>query len=135
MPSDFVLTPYALALVVCDYVYEDYATGKKTIIGTFSALGANKFPTVHPIMAVYATLTDGRGKMEVRLELIDVDEEREPIFKEEMEMNFHDPRLIIEMVFYAQNIQFNHPGEYRLKLYANHDFLVERRIIVMDARS
>ncbi|QDT35083.1 DUF6941 family protein [Thalassoglobus polymorphus] len=126
------ITPYPLALVVADYVHRDPSTGKMTIIGTFSMIGGAEFPLVHPVMAVYAALTDGRGKMKVKLELIDVDEEREPIFSQEVEADFVDPRMILEINFHATNLQFVHSGEYRLQLSANEEFLVERRIIVLE---
>jgi len=53
--------PYALALVVCDAIWRDPSTGKRTILGCFSVIGAKSFPTKHPIMSVYAAVTDAHG--------------------------------------------------------------------------
>src|SRR5438876_6706405 len=86
--------PYALAMVVCDAIWCDPGSGKRTILGCFSAIFAKQFPAVHPIMAVYVALTDGRGKVQIRLQIVDVNEERDPIFKGEAEAEFQDPRVI-----------------------------------------
>ena len=125
------VTPYPLAMVVCDFIWTDPYTRKQTIIGTFSTIGGPSFPLVHPILSVYVALTDGRGKMQIQLELVDVDEQRDPIFEDECEIEFTDPRMIHEMGFTVEGVQFPEPGEYRLKLSANGEFVIERRILVM----
>lgn len=124
------LAPYPLALVVCDGIWIDPYTGKKTLIGTFSALGGSEFPLRHPILAVYICLTDGHGQVRLNLQLIDVDEEREPIFDLKEQVRFDDPRAIVEATFHAAGIELPEPGEYRLKLFGNDEFLLERRILV-----
>ena len=124
------VTPYPLALVVCDFIWDDPDTGKKTLIGTFSVIEGRSFPLVHPSISVLASLTDGCGAFVIRLELSDVDDEREPIFSLEHEVEVDDPRVIVEQVFVADNVVFTHPGEYRLRLFANHEFLIERRLIL-----
>jgi hypothetical protein len=124
------VTPYPLAIIICDGIWRDPYTGKCTLLGTFSALGGKRFPLVHPILSVYISITDGRGKIPLRLELVDVDEQREPIFSMEEEVEFADPRMICEVNFQAAGIQFPESGEYRLKLFANNEFLIERRIVV-----
>ncbi len=124
-----VITPFPLALVVCDNIYIDPYNGKRTIIGTFSAIGVQSFPLTLPILAVYIALTDGRGQINLRIDLVDVDEEKS-LFSAESLVEFPDPRLVIEVSFAAQNIVFETAGEYRLRLFANNDFLMERRILV-----
>ena len=125
-------TPYPLAMVVCDGVWRDPYTGKYTLLGIFSALGGTSFPLAHPIITVYISLTDGRGRIPIRLQLVDVDEEREPVFCKEEELDFADPRSIFEICMMFGNIQFPEPGEYRLKLFAGTEFIIERRILVVD---
>lgn len=127
-----VLTPYPLAMVICDGFWRDPYTGKFTLIGTFSALGGHPFPLTHPVLSVYVALTDGNGKMPVRLELSDVDESRDPILLEETEIQFTDRRTVHELAFSAGGLVFPLPGEYRLKLFANNEFIIERRIVVAD---
>jgi hypothetical protein len=124
------IAPFPLALVVCDGCWQDPYTGKFTLIGTFSTIAGESFPLSHPILTVYAALTDGRGNMPIRLQLVDVNEAEEPLFVHDGEVAFADPRMVSEVVFIGQGIQFPHPGEYRLQLFANNEFMTERRILV-----
>ncbi len=130
-----ILIPYPLAMVVCDYIWRDPYTGKNTIIGTFSLIGGESFPLTHPSLGVYVSLTDGIGHCAVRLELADVNELREPIVVLEQIVDFEDPRMIAELVFQISGVTFPDPGEYRLKLFANQDFLMERRLLLISTAS
>jgi hypothetical protein len=118
-------------MVVCDGAYRDPYTGKYQLIGIFQAIGGREFPLLHPILTVYISLTDGRGKISLRLQLIDAEEEREPIFKLNKDIQLDDPRTIAEMLFQVSGIQFPSPGEYRLQLFAGREFILERRILVV----
>lgn len=122
--------PYPLAMVVCDGFWRDPYTGKHTLIGTFSAIGGSTFPLVHTVLSVYISLTDGRGKTPLRLQLVDVNEEQEPIFELTQEVDFVDARMICEICFQAVGVTFPRPGEYRLKLFADQEFIIERWIVV-----
>src|SRR5437868_7044394 len=88
--------PLALALVICDHIWTDPGTGKKTILGTFSAIVGQQFPLQHPQIAVYVALTDARGKVPMKLRLVDVDEDRDPVKEFDFEIDFLDPIVIFE---------------------------------------
>ena len=126
------MAPYPLAMVVCDGLRRDPYTGKTTIIGTFSTIMGKTFPLVHPVLSVYISLTDGHGDVSCKLILIDVDEERSPIFEASETVNFNDPRMIAELCVIRGGIIFPEPGEYRLKLIAADEFIIERRILVVN---
>ena len=91
------LEPVALALILCDYVHIDPATGRRTILGTFYALEAASFPTTYPKMAVYAALTDGRGRIPITIRLVDVDELGPPLWEDTEDVEFGDPHLVEEI--------------------------------------
>jgi ribonuclease PH len=124
--------PYAIAMVVCDFIWRDPGTGKFTILGTFSSIAAAAFPCVHPVMAVFVALTDGRGKTPIKLRLIDVDEENDPLFEGDMDVEWTDPRMIAEIAFVVQGAAFPAPGEYRFQLFAGSESLMERRILILE---
>jgi hypothetical protein len=127
------LVPYALALVVCDLIWRDPTTHKATILGCFSAITAAAFPAKHPLLCVFAVMTDGHGKVPIDLRLMDVDEERLPIFELKGEAVFTDPRAVVEIDFGAGNLVFPTPGEYRLQLRSGSNLIMERRISVLQA--
>ena len=130
-PKGTGLEPYVLALVICDAIHVDPGTGKRTILGCFSAIHTRGFPTVHPHMAIYVALTDARGKIPITLRIVDVDEKTDPVFEAEAELEFPDPRTILECDFHVGNVVFPSPGEYRLQLYCRNAPLMERRIVVI----
>jgi hypothetical protein len=82
-------------------------------------------------MAVYTAVTDGRGKVPLVLQLVDADEEGEPLFRGEAGIEFHDPRAIAGLSFHIAGVVFPKPGEYRFQLFAGNQFLMERRLLVV----
>lgn len=69
----------------------------------------------------------------MKVQLVDADEERDPVFVKDGDVEFKDPRMIAEMGVHMINVTFPEPGEYRLQLLAAGDMvpLMERRILVM----
>ena len=125
--------PYALAMVICDAIHRDPATGKHTILGTFSSIAALDFPVRHPGMGVFISLTDGRGITPLTLKLVSADENVR-IFEAGLEVDFEDPRMVLELATNIGNIEFPQPGEYRLQLFAGDEPLMERRLVVVQAK-
>lgn len=125
-----VITPYPLAMVVCDMIWEDRTTGKYFLLGTFSEIYASSFPAVHPSLCVYTELTDGLGTMPVRIRIVDVDEKGEEIASSQSDVTFEDPRSILQASVLLRQLRFPEPGEYRIQLFAGGEFLIERRIFV-----
>jgi hypothetical protein len=128
--------PQVVALNVCDMAWLDPWTGKRTLIGMFTIIHAPKFPVVHPIITVHATLTNGHGRNKIRMRLIDTDEVRPPVVDfGEQDFDFPDPRTVVDIQAAAAGIVFPEAGEYRVQLLADGELLSERRIIVVDVRT
>lgn len=130
MPQSFQV-PYALAMVIADQIYIDPATGKRSILGCFSAIHSHSFPAIYPVISVMMQLTDGRGKVPLRFRLVDADEENVIFESDIMELPFADSRAIMDIAFVVQNAVFPVPGEYRLQLLANDEYVMERRLILI----
>ena len=123
--------PQVVALNVCDGIWVDPWTQKKTLIGLFSVVQAQQFPALHPIITIHAALTNGRGSVKLKLRLIDADEERPPLFEFEQPVEFPDPRVMVDVQCMTGMILFPTPGEYRVQLLADGELLSERRIIML----
>jgi hypothetical protein len=117
-------------MVIADAIWRDPASGKCTILGCFALIAASEFPAVHPQLAVYVALTDGRGKVPIKIRMVDVDDETEPVFEVETEVQFSDPTVVIEMDVHFNDVTLPHAGEFRIQLFASDDLLSERRIEV-----
>ena len=129
MPNT-LLKPDVLSLLVCDQILIDRLTGKTSLIGMFSTIGAPQYPVRHPQLCVFASLTDGRGKTNLRIRLVSVDED-DILGQADMEVDFKDPRTVFEIALAVGNVTFPKPGEYRLQLFADSSLLTERRIVVV----
>jgi len=126
------IAPMCLGLVLADAIWHDPSSGKRTILGTFSTIFAKQFPAQHGILAVYCILTDGYGKTRVRLRVVDIEEDDGPLIEAEGEVDFIDPRMIAEMDFHFTGLVFPHAGEYRVQVFGADEFLMERRLLVLD---
>lgn len=124
--------PMVLAMVLCDAIYQDPATQKCTLLGTFSTVNVRKFPATHRQLAVHVALTDGYGQTRIRLMLAHADETKDPLFSQEGVIEFQNPRVVAELNFTIANLIFHEPGEYRLQVYGNDQLLGERRLFVME---
>jgi hypothetical protein len=82
-------------------------------------------------LGLYIALTDGRGKLPIRIRIIDADESREAVLETEAEIEFADPRMIAEICLNMPGLTFPEPGEYRCQVFAGHEFLMERRILAV----
>jgi hypothetical protein len=125
--------PKPLAMVMCDLIWRDSHSGKMSLLGAFTQINSRNFPFVYEGMSVYLVLTEGHGTVRLRLQLVDVDEERPPVLQWEVEQPFPDPTAINESSVAFQHLVFKAPGEYRLQLFANDEFLMERRVPVIDS--
>src|SRR5215213_5928423 len=101
--------PKALAFLVCDYIHRDASTGKATLFGCFANLYAPDFPIKVPMIAVYAVVTDGHGKVPIRVKIVDADESIEPINDSTFEVEFTDPRMTAEVIGFLTDVTFPRP--------------------------
>lgn len=124
--------PIPLTLLICDHAWRDPNSGKYFLLGTFSSVRSSAFPFATNLVCYFA-VTEGQGKLPVRMELIDVDEERPAVFDAEGIFEFEHPRQVIEGVFAFQNLEIPEPGEYRLKLFVAGEFLMERALQITTA--
>lgn len=133
--------PYCLAMVLCDAVHRDATTGKFTILGTFSTLGAKEFPA-KVRFCVYYAVTDGLGPTAFRLRIVDatcgiangVGEDQGMICTASSDFDFEDPLLVLEA---AARIEVVIPksGLYHCELWAGDELLMSRRLLAIEGPS
>jgi len=125
-------------MVLCDAVHRDATTGKHTILGTFSTIGADTFPAKFR-MCVYFAITDGLGSTELRLRLVDAksglvdknhgDAEGQ-VFEIQTDYTFEDPLIVVETVMGIES-ELPHPGLYHCELWAGNELLMSRRLLAV----
>jgi len=127
--------PYCLAMVLCDSVHRDLTTGKFTVLGTFSTLGAQEFPA-DVRFAVYYAVTDGLGSIELRLRLVDaacgiasaVGEQEGVVFQASATLELSDPLVVVEGSVGFQTV-IPAKGLYHCELWAGDELLMSRRLL------
>jgi hypothetical protein len=123
-------TPEILALVIAKDVRRDEATGRYTVEDTYNHIVAPSFPWSEPALIVYLACEDSQGRVEMHLRLVDADQLRPPVFDVPIIMHFPNPASTVEGGFFATDLQFPEPGEYRLQVLRDETLLLERRVIV-----
>lgn len=126
-------------MVLCDGIHRDVATGKHTILGTFSTFAADEFPAVLHFW-VYFAITDGIGPTELQLRIVDAscgiansnNENDGIIFRAKplLSINIEDPLMVIEGATFIQ-IPLPSPGLYHCELLANETLLMSRRLLAI----
>lgn len=121
-------TPSALALILCDTIITDAATGKKTLVGIFNSIKVARFPHVIPQFFVFASLTNATGEVPVAIRLTAASGEE--IFNLNGKLPFKTPLDAPEMVFHIQNLPIRAEGVYDLELIANSVSIASRTLTI-----
>jgi hypothetical protein len=127
--------PDVLALIVCDQIITDRLTGKQSLIGMFSRVHARLFPASHPQLSVFVMLTDGHGKTELMIRIVDSNEARAPIVEGKGIVDFKNPRAIAHLALQFHGLVFPQPGEYRVQLWCHGELLREARLELVQLQS
>ena len=117
-------------MVLCDAVHTDPATGKLTILGTFSAISANSYP-LQANFVIYFSLTDGIGKHKIQIRIVnskDLIDECPPVYAVQTEVDFEDPLGVWETAV-GVGFPIDKPGVYHCELLCENEVLMSRRII------
>ncbi len=126
--------PDVLSLLVCDQILIDRLTGKTSLIGMFSTIGAARYPVRHPQLCIFASLTDGRGKTPLELAIVDAEDARPPIVSGTATVEFMDPRAVACLNLHFNGLVFPEPGGYRVQLKCNGELLREARLYLSTVR-
>jgi hypothetical protein len=123
-----------LALVVCDAIIEDKTTGKKTLVGLFDRVQTARFPCVHPEMAVFVSITGGRGEYPCEIVCKHVDDET-VAFSAKGKIVLRDPRHVVDLVFRLKGVRFPKPDAYWLHFLVDGIPIMMRQMLVQEQKA
>lgn len=126
--------PIGLAIIICDTVIADQKTGKKSLIGIFNRIWAQSFPAPHPELHIFISLTNGHGHYKCSLQCLN-ESNGQIISKAEGDIDFEDPRQVIEADFNLRGLVFPAPGQYSFEFLCNGNPLLHRRFTVDQAKT
>lgn len=128
--------PYCLAMLLCDGIHKDPATGKHTLLGTFSTVGAAEFPA-QIAFCVYFAVTDGFGPISLKLRIVDSAADMAGNAagaaweSPEMLINVPSPLVVCESSVRNISVTLPAPGVYFCELYSGETLLMSRRLLAV----
>jgi len=123
------IQPILLSVITCNRVIFDKVSGMPSIIDIVQTINAQKYPARHPQIVFFCELTNGHGTADVKISLVDTQEEEKIIFEREGKVRFENVKQIVTLAMNLQGIVFPGPGEYRFQLFTGGHLLGERRIV------
>ena len=120
--------PILLSSIICDRVIIDKITGMPTLVNIIQNIRAVNFPTRTSSLIYFCELTNGRGKTEATLRLVESKHKENILFEQKSNIEFKDVKQVLTMTLNLQGIIFPAEGEYRFQLLVGETILGERRI-------
>jgi len=146
------MKPVLQALLLADHVYEDKATGKKVIAGTFTKLQFAKkvaIPTVKDAQGrevrvlpagvdagsptLYLSITEIVNKAEFVLRYVDL-ANNQALFETNLEITTESPLAIVEAAIPLPKLPTPHAGAFSIELLWNNEILGSHRIILEELK-
>ncbi len=127
------VAPVVLTLLLCEKVIVDARTQQYSLVGLVSNVNASRFPVRSPNLCIYSEITGGHGVTALTVRIVDVNEERDPVVKLDVEVNLEDPLAVTQFVFGMPSLVFPEPGVYRLQALFSGSGLLEKRLILRPA--
>lgn len=108
---------------LCEYASEH--EGRLTIVDTFDAILASKFPwRAYFHFALKINLEDGH-KVHQKIKMLIIDEHQHVLFEADGPYNVHDGADKMNLVASFKGLIFNHPGLYRFQVLFDDDLSVD----------
>jgi len=121
--------PVLLSAIICERIIFDKITSMPTLVNIIQTINAHRYPVRYEQVIFFCELTDGHGRTDAEIKLIDTNEDDKVIFSRTGQVDFKDVKQIVTLAMNLQGMVFPHPGEYRFQLSAQGQLLGERRVV------
>lgn len=122
------VTPILLSAIICDRVIFDRLTGMPSVINIIQAVNSPRFPIRHDQIIFFCEMTNGHGKSNVKIALVDTEQQDKVLFEQRGSVEFKDVRQIVTLAVSLRGVVFEKPGDYSFQIFAESNLLGERRI-------
>jgi hypothetical protein len=120
-PKDDIIPPVPLAFLLCDQVIDESRTGKKTLVGVFNHISANKFPINYGPCTLYFRGADCQGNFVILVRYAQTSTS-EVLAEAEAKMGSNQ-RGDMEFALTLPPFKIPSPGRYEFQLYMNGRYL------------
>lgn len=122
--------PIVLSVNICDTIIRDETTKKVSLIGLFSAIKANTFPSTHSLFHVYVALTNGHGLYKTSLRIVNI-QKNEVLISIDGDLNVANPLQVIELNVGLQGLRLSGPGKYSVQVLCEGEPIGSREFMVV----
>ena len=122
-------TPRAQGLTFCDYVIREEGTGKTSLVGTFTGMRTDGFPSTPRPFCVFAALTDGLGEGNLELTITHLRSDEE-ILRLQRPIRFPNRFMDLQVLFRLNECSFPEEGTYLFTLSVDEENIAHRRLRV-----
>jgi hypothetical protein len=128
MKNNDSIEPTLLFSILCDDVRRE-DNGKFILIGLFEAIGAKKFPVIHPTLFIMNCWIGGLGTFKQRSRIISKDGK---ILAEDKETTFVLKNLKAKhrIIAHFNNLKFDMPGEYAVEVLLNGEIKIRYPLLI-----
>ncbi len=124
--------PVPISILVCDDVYQDGLSQKKTLLGLFNTIGSTDFPATHDNVTVFLMLTNGHGRYDGTLRFKNESSGKE-VFSMTRAIEFADPLAVVELSIHIGTLFLPEPGIYLFEFLIDDKPIAYRKIRVSKA--
>ena len=123
-----------IALVLCDAIYQDAASGKSALVGLFNNISTHSLPVTHPRMAVFASVTGLREGSHAKLEIVNAETEQVIVGASGPLPEGTTPLTVADLNFVFNSVVFPDEGQYMVRFWVNDHLLMQRPFSVSRIR-
>jgi len=124
--------PTPISLMLCDQVVFEQGTQKPYLLGVFTGIAVEEFPTPPQRFDVFTAFTDGLGDVTMTLNVVHLESNNE-VYSQTMVLAFPDPLRVVNLRFRVRQLMFDSPGTYLFALTVDDQELAARRVRVYQA--
>src|SRR5438552_2682291 len=115
--------------MLCDQVVFEQGTQKPYLLGVFTGIAAENFPTIPRPFDVFAALTDGLGRVTMTLSVVHLDADQE-IYSQSVTIRFPDPLRVVNVRIRVRRLSLEIAGTYLFTLTVDDEEIASRRVRV-----
>jgi hypothetical protein len=119
--------PVMRTLLICDHVYINPSDKKTYLLGVHDAFYSKAFPMRTVPFDLYLSLTEIVRPFELRIRMIDVNEDREPIAEPPpIAVTATGGQDVFGAMMHFPGLNIPQPDVYKVEIFADNDFVADR---------
>lgn len=121
-------TPLVLAIQVCDFIYVDPASQRRSLMGVHSGGRIPAAPCILPYFAVQVDVTECLGDYDTLLRVVGLSDEESVLIEHSSQFTSENPRAYYSISLQVFDFEIPDAGEYLVECLVDGKLICDRRI-------